>query len=516
MFKLIFVSSVSACFELENKNPYYAPKKYKVSVNGKEEVEERESNVFSLFNLTPDTEYTVTTTLDDCKVTFKTDKESKVINIKQLGAVGDGKSDSTHIIQMAIDNCPEGGKVVIPEGTYLIRPIDLKSDITLELKRGATLLGDIVEANYPTIPASTYIDDKEEVLATWEGEPFYCHKSLVFGYKVRNVKIVGEGTINGNANAENATWWATPKGRKVARPRLIFLNKCQNICFHGVHGCNSPSWNFHPFFSQNLEFYDIKITCPPHAPNTDGLDPESCDNVKIIGCKFSVGDDCCAIKSGKLYMGKTYKTPANNHTLRNNLFCDGHGAVVLGSEMSGGVTNLTVEQCVFKHTDRGLRIKTRRGRGKDGIIDGVKFENIEMDNVLTPFVINMYYFCDPDGKTEVVWSRDKDKYKVDDTTPYLGKFTFKDIHCKNVECMASYFDGLVEQPINEIVIENVVFEYKEDAKPSLPAMLTGIEEHCKEGIYVDNVKTLILKNVEFKGVVGEKVIKKNIERVLEE
>lgn len=150
------------------------------------------------------------------------------------------------------------------------------------------------------------------------------------------------------------------------------------------------------------------------------LTTRSCNGVEIVGCKFSVGDDCCAIKSGKLYMGKTYKTPANNHTLRNNLFRNGHGAITLGSEMAGGVTSLSVSQCVFSHTDRGLRIKTRRGRGKDAIIDGVLFENIKMHNVLTPFVINMYYFCDPDGFTEYVRSRDAKKFPVDDRTPYLA------------------------------------------------------------------------------------------------
>ena len=287
------------------------------------------------------------------------------------------------------------------------------------------------------------------------------------------------------------------------------------MVFHGVTCRNSASWNLHPFFSRNLKFYDLKIKNPYTAPNTDGLDPESCDKVDIVGCTFSVGDDCCAIKSGKKYMGMTYKTPANRHTLRNNLFCDGHGAIVLGSEMSGGVTNLKVSQCVFRHTDRGLRIKTRRGRGKYGIIDGVCFENIKMENVITPLVINMYYFCDPDGHTEYVRSRDR-SIKPDDGTPYLGKFLFKDIDCVDCECMAAYFDGLVEQPVKEIVLENVSFSYKNDAKPFLPAMLENVREYCKEGLYVDNVESLTLKNVTFDGVVGEKIIAKNVKNIIEE
>ncbi len=512
MFKRLYVSAVSACFEFRNKNPYYSPRKYKVFLNGQPVGGERDANVFSLFDLEPDTEYTVTTTADHTTVVFRTLAETAVIDVKALGAKGDGVSDDTYFVQMAIDSCPKGGRVLLSGGSFLVRPIVLKSDITLEIKKDAELLGDIKEENYPYVPARTYINGKEEVLATWEGEPFDCHQSFVSAYRQSNIRIVGEGAINGNA--DKSTWWATPKGRKVARPRLVFLNKCQNVSFHGVTCKNSASWNLHPFFSKNLAFYDLRIQNPYTGPNTDGLDPESCDKVDIVGCVFSVGDDCCAIKSGKLYMGRTYKTPANRHTLRNNLFQDGHGAIVLGSEMSGGVRNLTVCQCVFKHTDRGLRIKSRRGRGKDGIIDGVVFENIKMDNVMTPLVINMYYFCDPDGHTEKVWSRDPST-PVDEGTPYLGKFLFRDIECVNCECMAGYFDGLVERPIKEVTIENVSFSFKPDAKPSRPAMLEYVREYCKAGLYVDNVECLNLKNVTFEGVEGEKIIKHNCAKVTE-
>ena len=513
MFKKLFISSVSACFELKNNNPYYSPEKYKVIINGAEESVERDTNVFSLFNLAPDTQYTVGTTLDDFIITFKTPAEKGVTDVKALGAKGDGVTDDTFILQLAIDSCPKGGRVLIPAGEYLVRPLTLKSGITIELKKGAVILGDPDETHYPIIPARVYIDGREEVTASWEGDPFDCFQSLIFAYRQKNIKIVGEGFINGNAN--NSTWWATPKGRKIARPRLVFLNKCENVVFHGVNGGNSASWNLHPFFSKNLKFLDIGIKCPASAPNTDGLDPESCDGVDIIGCKFSVGDDCVALKSGKLYMGKTYKTPANRTVLRNNLFCDGHGAIVLGSEMSGGVKNLTVGQCIFKSTDRGLRIKSRRGRGKDAVIDGVCFENIKMESVKTPLVINMYYFCDPDGKSDYVWSHDKN-IPVDDGTPYMGKFTFRNIECIGCESVAAWFDGLSERPVKEIRLENVKFSFNPDAKPFVPAMALKVTEHCKEGLYADNVERLVLKNVEIHGVTGEEVICKNIGELVKE
>lgn len=510
MFKKLYVSSVSACFEMVNKNPYYCPQSYTVSVNGVQVGEERNTNVFSLFNLEPSTRYTVKTSLGRQKLTFVTLPETACIDVKSLGAKGDGVSDDTYYVQMAIDSCPKGGRVLLEDGTYLVRPLVLKSDMTIEIKKDAQLLGDVLEESYPYVPARVVKGGREEVLATWEGEPFDCHQSLISAYRQKNIFVVGEGTINGNA--DRSTWWATPRGRKVARPRLVFLNKCKNIVFHGVTCKNSASWNLHPFFSQNLGFYDLEIRNPYTGPNTDGLNPESCNKVDIIGCDFSVGDDCCAIKSGKLYMGKTYKTPADHHTLRNNLFQNGHGAIVLGSEMSGGVKRLTVSQCVFDHTDRGLRIKSRRGRGKDGVIDGVVFENIKMINVITPLVINMYYYCDPDGHTEYVWSRDP-AMPIDDGTPYLGKFVFRDIECTQCECMAGYFDGLVEQPIKEIVIENVSFSFNEDAKPAEPAMLENVREFCRGGLYLDNVDCLVLKNVSFDGVIGENIIRKNCRKV---
>lgn len=510
MFKQLFVSGTTACFELENTNPYYAPEKYRVTVNGVITDKIWESNVFSLFNLQPDTAYVIGTTLDSETLTIHTDKESGVVNVKDLGAKGDGVTEDTYYVQMAIDSCPKGGRVVIPEGSYYVRPIVLKSDITIEIQKGGELLGDIVEEHYPYVPAKIeHEDGTEEILATWEGNPYPCHQSFVSAYKQSNIKIVGEGAINGNA--DHSTWWATPKGRAVARPRLVTLNKCENVVFHGVTCKNSAAWNLHPFFSKNLGFYDIRVQNPYTGPNTDGLDPESCDNVNIIGCVFSVGDDCVALKAGKLYMGAKYKTPANHHTIRNDLFQDGHGAIVLGSEISGGVKNLSVCQCVFKHTDRGLRIKTRRGRGKDSIIDGVVFENIKMINVITPFVINMYYFCDPDGHTEYVWSRKKQP--IGDDTPYLGKFLFKNIECTECECMCAYFDGLVEQPVKEVVIENVSFSFKADAKPFKPAMLEFVRDYCKEGIYIDNVENVILKNVTFDGVEGDTIIQKNCGKV---
>ena len=192
---------------------------------------------------------------------------------------------------------------------------------------------------------------------------------------------------------------------------------------------------------------------------------------------------------------------------------EGHGAITLGSEMAGGVVDLTVNRCVFNRTDRGLRIKTRRGRGKYAVIDGVLFENIVMNRVLTPIVINMWYnCCDPDRYTEYVWSREK--LLVDERTPHLGASEFRDMYCEACEVAACYCDGLPEAPIDSIRLENITFTFAPDAKPDRPAMRNFMEKFCRSGMYFDNVRELTLKNVKVQGQEGDELVAKNVEKLV--
>ncbi len=500
-FHDIFRSSVSLCFELDNDTPYYSPEPYDVALNGEVVLKGVKTNVFSLFDLTPETEYTVS--VGDFDLKAWTMPESACISVGDFGAVGDGVTDDTVAIQTAIFACPDDGRVRVPAGTYYIRPIVLKSHMTLELCEGATLLGDTEPSHYPVWPGEIIDPNtgKEVQVSSFEGTPMACHQSFISAHHAECINIVGKGVIDGNA--QNSEWWINPKERKIGRPRLFFCNQCEFINFHGITGRNSAAWNFHPFFSSGIGFYDMAVEAPADSPNTDGTDPESCDGVNYIGVRFSVGDDAIAIKAGKMYMGMKYQTPARNHVIRNCLMEYAHGAVVLGSEMSGGIKDLTVSQCYFDHTDRGLRIKTRRGRGKYAVIDGVEFSNIRMNNVLTPLVINMYYFCDVDGKTEYV--QDKGPRPVDDGTPYLGSFTFRNIQCENYEYAAGYFHGLPEQPIGSVEIDNVTFTAKPDAGEGFPAMMCDIEKHNKAGLRFKNVKKVTLKNVTLEGYEGERV-----------
>ncbi len=506
MINTLFVGSVSACFELENTSPFYNKNEYSVTLDGEKKFSSN-TNVFSLFSLVPGKEYTLEVTGEQ-PVRFTTQKETCAVNARDFGAAGDGKADDTIALQSAINCLPKGGRLFIPDGVYNTAPLCLKSDITIELGENAVLLGLTDESRYPVIPGTlTDLVSGEDVqFGMWEGESVPMHQALVFAEYAENINIVGRGTVDGNA--QNSQWWVNVKERKIARPRLLFFNRCKNVTVHGITAQNAASWQLHPYFSTDMNFFDLSINAPKDSPNTDALDPEACDKVNIIGCRFSVGDDCIAIKSGKIEIGKKYKTPASRHTIRNCIMQFGHGAVTLGSEMAGGVKDLTVNRCIFAHTDRGLRIKTRRGRGKDAVIDGVLFENIKMDGVLTPIVINMWYnCCDPDRYSE--YNTTREKLPVDDRTPYLGKFTFRDMECLNCHVAACYCDGLPEMPIDEITVENIRFTYDENAEPGFPSMKNNNEKLCRAGMYFDNVKRLTVKSVTVEGCEGDELIAKN-------
>ena len=505
-FNVIFLSARSLSIELVNNDIYNSKKEYEFFIDGKL-YKKGIKNIISAFGLEPSKEYELKLVCDGLTTVkkIKTCDEYVTLNVLDFGAKKDGKTLSTQFIQAAINSCPDGGRILFPKGDYLTGPLFLRSNTTIELSKGARILGDTNRAKYPILPGMILTSDAngEYNLGSWEGNPLDCFASLITGINVSNVSIIGEGTIDGNA--QNSDWWVDVRTKRVSwRPRGVFLNKCNNIVLQGIKVCNTPSWNLHPYFSDNLKFIDLEIENPKDSPNTDGCDPESCKNVDILGVHFSVGDDCIAIKSGKIYMGKTYKKPCEFLNIRNCSMNFGHGSVVLGSEMSGGIKNLKVSQCLFNQTDRGLRIKTRRGRGKDAVIDGVTFENIEMDDVLTPLVINMFYFCDPDGKTEYVWS--KEKLPVDERTPFLGKFVFKDINCKNVNVAAGAFYGLPEMPIEEINITNVKFNYSDNPKEGVPAMMTGLDPMKGKGLLFNYVNKVNLDNVEFNGLKDEEIV----------
>lgn len=514
--KLIMKTARSASFEIADGGIYNTKQVYRILVNDVC-IKETDTVITSVYGLKPDSAYRVRVEdrdgTEQGSLSFQTDREFVTLDVRAFGAKGDGVSDDTKFIQAAVMACPKEGRVLVTRGTYRITSLFLKSDIRLEVTKDAGLLAIPERYEYPRLPGliESYDETAEYNLGTWEGNPLPMFAGIITGINAQNVLLYGEGVIDGCASKEN--WWKDPKVMRGAfRPRLLYLNHCDNVRVQGLTFQNSPAWTLHPYFSNDLTFCNVTVNNPSDSPNTDGLDPESCRNIEVTGVKFSLGDDCIAVKSGKIYMGKKYKTPSENMHVRQCLMENGHGAVTVGSEMAGGVKELVVEDCLFSHTDRGLRIKTRRGRGEDAVLDNIVFRNLKMDHVMTPFVVNSFYFCDPDGKTEYVQSRET--YPVDDRTPVIKKLVFEDIDAKNCHVAAAFYEGLPEKKIEEIVMKNVSVSYAENPKKDVPAMSSGVEACTKRGLFANNVQKLVLENVNIEGQDGEAFELHNVEELV--
>lgn len=506
---LCHVTAQCAVLELNTVTQYVAPGPFSAVLNG-EAWGRFEHNCFTLVGLKPDHLYDLLVTFDSGetgRLTFRTEREALRLNVTDFGARGDGKTDCTAAMQAAVAACIPNGTVYIPAGDYLTGPLFLKSEMTLYLERGATLLAQTDWNRYPVLPGMLLDDNGEDCcnLGTWEGNPLDSYASLITALYARDLTICGEGTLDGNG--AQGGWWQSHKTRRgdAWRPRTVFLSHCERVTLAGIKVRNSPAWTIQPYYCTDVSLFDLTIWNPDDSPNTDGIDPECCVDVRIIGVRISVGDDCISIKSGKRYMSCHHPRESRDILVRNCLLERGHGAVVLGSEISCGVSNVVVEQCLMRGTDRGLRIKTRRGRGENSVIDRVIYRNITMENVLTPFVINMFYFCDPDGRSAYV--SDKRALLVDERTPRVGALTVRDITCTGAQYAAMFFYGLPEQPIELVEMKNVTVSFASGAQKGNPAMMDGVAPMCRVGIFAANVARIRLEDVRLEGYEGEPVIR---------
>ena len=259
-------------------------------------------------------------------IEFETLKETVALNIKDFNAIGDGISDDTVKIQAAIACCPKNGTVYIPKGTYLISCIFLKSDMMLYFESGAKIITKHERNDYPILPGE--VDNFN--FGTWEGSMVSNFASSITAINVSNLVIAGDAEIDENAHLGD--WYINHRVKRIAwRGYGMYFKDCNNVSVIGIYIHNTPSWNIHPFFSNNLKFLNMRIENNPNMPTTDGLDPDCCNEILIAGCKFNVGDDCIAIKSGTLDLAKKFRCPSSNIIIRNNLMEKGHGGVVFGS-----------------------------------------------------------------------------------------------------------------------------------------------------------------------------------------
>lgn len=356
-----------------------------------------------------------------------------VCDARAYGAKADGTAKDTAALQAAIDACETkgGGTVRLTAGTYLSAPIVLKSNITLDLDKGATLLGSPDHADYPA---------KTEFRAPGL-------QSLVSATGAENVAIVGEGTIDGNGES----WWVEARSVKNAgvmgnphpRPRLVVFDHCKHVRVEGVTIQNSPMWQLVPYYTDDIVIRNIKVLAPQHSPNTDAVDPFSSSHVVIDHLFANVGDDDIAIKSG-MPNSPGPDSPSRDITITDCTFLHGHG-LSIGSEIAGGAQNIRAERIHFDGTDNGIRVKANRDRGND--VSGLVFRDIEMKDVKNALVISEYYpkMLPPEGETAQPVTR---------LTPH-----FHDITVENLTAVGSKsagaIVGLPEAPVLGVTLHNV-------------------------------------------------------------
>jgi polygalacturonase len=362
---------------------------------------------------------------------------SKVCDVRTYGAKGDGTTKDTKAIQAAIEDCAKagGGTVRLSGGTFLTGPVLLESNITLEIAKGAVLLGSPDRADYPKVTFARNV----------------TVQPLVSAVNAENVAIVGEGTIDGNGKV----WWDYIVGAKDAgvlgndhpRPMGVVFDHTKHVRMEGVTVENSGFWQIVPYYADDLVFRNLRVLAPK-SPNTDAIDPFSSSNIVIDHVFASTGDDNVAIKSGAINSPGP-DAPSRNITITDCEFENGHG-ISIGSEIAGGVQNVHVERVHFKGTDQGIRIKSARDRGND--VSNISYKDITMEDVKTAILITEYYpHPAPEGEVPAE--------AVQRLTPH-----FHDITIENVTATGSgsagTIVGLPESPVVGLTMKNVHLEGK--------------------------------------------------------
>ena len=419
-------------------------------------------------------------------------------NIISYGAVSSSNTLNTGAIQQAIDMASKqgGGMVLVPSGFWLTGPIKLLSNVNLHISSGAVLQFSNKPKDYPLIRTN------------WEGVDAIRAQSPISAKGQRNIAITGSGIIDGAGEAwrpvkkgkltagewdkltrsggvldsKKETWYPTEGALKAStmdrpgviaagfteanteeikeflRPNMISLRECEQVLLEGVTFQNSPAWNIHPLLCKHLTVENIHVKNPWFAQNGDGIDIESCEFVSVRNSKFDVGDDGICLKSGKDAEGRKRGRPSAHILIENCIVFHGHGGVVVGSEMSGGVHDLFVNNCQFLDTDVGLRFKTMRGRG--GVVENVFIRDISMKNIAGEAILfDMYY----QGKDPVsTFGNGGETPKIELVPVNEGTPQFKNIFIDNVIAKGAetglLIRGLPEMPIHHIELTNIDVE----------------------------------------------------------
>lgn len=439
------------------------------------------------------------------------------VSLTDFGAIGDGSAMNTEAFATAMKTLAAkgGGHLIVPAGIWLTGPICFESNIDLHLENGALILFTDDLAEYPLVETS------------FEGLNMVRCQSPISAIEKENISITGFGTINGCGNAwrpvkqgkvspnfwdrlaskgslgsKGDVWYPNDTIRTLnedglkdkgwqrlkddwsyahdyLRPVLLSLIKCKNVLLENATFENSPSWNIHPLLCENVIVRRVTVRNPDYAQNGDGIDAESCRNVHITECTFDVGDDAICIKSGKDRDGRERAVACENVLIEGCRVYHGHGGFVIGSEMSGGVRNIAVKNCLFIGTDCGLRFKSTRGRG--GVVEKIYIDGVNMANISGDAIIfDLYYGVKGEPKAE----------PVTEETP-----SFRDIHISNTVCSgaarAMFFNGLPEMPLSDIYVNNSAF-------------------YTDKGAVLNEIAGLDFNNVKIDNSIGEKITTRNV------
>ncbi|MEA3212703.1 MAG: hypothetical protein QOE70_5760 [Chthoniobacter sp.] len=402
------------------------------------------------------------------------------VSIRDHGGVEGGIEKNTGAFKKAIAACSEqgGGRVIVPAGKWLTGPIHLKSNIELRLEKGAEVIfSDIPEDYLPP------------VFVRNGGVEIYNYSPLIYARDCENVAITGPGQLNGNAKA----WWEWKKletqesykmgaagvpvekrifGTREAaiRPSFIGLVNCRNVLLEGFTIGSGPNWTIHPIYCENVIIRRVNIDT--HGPNNDGIDPDSCRNVLVEYCTFNTGDDCMVLKSGYNEDGRRVARPTENVVIRHCTGKEGHGGLVIGSEMSGDVRNVFMHDCEFDRTDHAVRVKSRLDRG--GIVENVWVQNVRAKDMQRDVVILT-----------------TDYSTILEGVPNIKPPLFRNIFLKDITGDGApagvIINGLEASPIQSVHFENVTITAKKGviAKNVSDLTFTNLRITTSEGSVYD-------------------------------
>ena len=421
------------------------------------------------------------------------------LSITDTGARPRPDADNTDAIQEALDRCAlaGGGLVEVPPGVFRTGPIDIASGVELCLAGGAVLAFDDDPIRYPM------------ALTRWEGVECYAYRPLIGITGAVDVAIRGDGVIDGCGTR----WWSThaairageldPRsvpgvvgiqqananlpndsgggGRESGflRPVLLGISDSSRVTLEGFTARNPPFWNTHVLYSSHVAVRRVRFESPADAPNTDGVDVDSSEHVNIDSSVLDVGDDCIVLKSGSGVDGRRVARPTRDVVVTHCRMAHGHGGVVIGSETAGGISDVRIDDCEFVDTDRGIRIKSRRGRG--GAIDRIAASNLRMERVGCPLVVNLYYRIGV-AEHDAARAASLEPLPVDETTPSVGSVHVSRLTARSVRYAAAVLYGLPESPLHDITLDECTFELDPHGEPGEPAMDFSGSRFARSGI----------------------------------